>query len=117
MKAGQITEATINDNVGRILRVILLSGIMDNPHTALGEVDTPEQQKVAREGATEGIVLLKNQGALLPLDPSKIHSIAVIGPNAAGRAHRRRRQFAGAAQVCDLAARWNHEARRRCEFK
>ncbi len=82
VKAGKITEATINDNVGRILRVILLSGIMDNPHAASGEVDTPAQQQVVREGETEGIVLLKNQNNLLPLDPSKIHSIAVIGPNA-----------------------------------
>jgi beta-glucosidase len=81
VKAGHISEATIDDNVSRILRVIILSGIMDHPHTAGGEVDTPEQQKIAREGATEGIVLLKNQGSLLPLDPSKTHSIAVIGPN------------------------------------
>ncbi len=83
VKAGHISEATLDDNVGRILRVILLSGIMDSPHTALGEVDTPEQQKLARAGETEGIVLLKNQNSLLPLDPAKIHSIAVIGPNAA----------------------------------
>ena len=82
VKAGHITEATIDDNVSRILRVIMLSGIMDHPHTARGEVDTPEQQKIARDGATEGIVLLKNQNSLLPLDPAKIHSIAVIGPNA-----------------------------------
>jgi beta-glucosidase len=82
VKAGKITEATIDDNVSRILRVILLAGIMDFPHTALGEVDTPEQQKTARDGETEGIVLLKNQNSLLPLDPAKIHSIAVIGPNA-----------------------------------
>jgi beta-glucosidase len=38
---------------------------------------------VALEGATEGIVLLKNEGSLLPLNPATIHSIAVIGPNAA----------------------------------
>jgi beta-glucosidase len=82
VKAGHITEATIDDNVSRILRVILLSGLMEHPHTQTGEVDTPEQQKVALEGATEGIVLLKNQNSLLPLDPAKIHSIAVIGPNA-----------------------------------
>lgn len=83
VKAGRITEATLDDNVGRILRVIFLSGIFDHPHTSGGEVDTLEQQTVARQGATEGIVLLKNDGGLLPLDPSKIHSIAVIGPNAA----------------------------------
>ena len=82
VKTGHISEATIDDNVSRILRVILLSGIMENPHTVLGEVDTPEQQKVARDGETEGIVLLKNQGSLLPLEETKIHSIAVIGPNA-----------------------------------
>ena len=34
VKAGHITEATIDDNVGRILRVIFLSGIFDHPHTA-----------------------------------------------------------------------------------
>ena len=83
VKAGEITEATLNDNVSRILRVIFLSGIFDRPHVGGGEVDTPAERAVAREGATEGIVLLKNVGALLPLDATKIHSIAVIGPNAA----------------------------------
>jgi beta-glucosidase len=83
IKAGHISEATLDDNVSRILRVIFLSGIFDHPHTGGGEVDTPEQRAVALKGATEGIVLLKNAGALLPLDPAKVKSIAVIGPNAA----------------------------------
>jgi beta-glucosidase len=83
LKAGNISEAKLNDNVGRILRVIFVSGLFDHPHTATGEVDTPAQQAVALQGATEGIVLLKNAGSLLPLDAAKIHSIAVIGPNAA----------------------------------
>jgi beta-glucosidase len=82
IKAGHITEATLNDNVSRILRVIVLSGLMEHQHTPGGEVDTPERQKIALEGATEGIVLLKNQNAPLPLDSAKVHSIAVIGPNA-----------------------------------
>ena len=82
VKAGHISETTLDDNVGRILRVIIESGIMDHPHTASGDVDTPEQQKVARDAETESIVLLKNQGGLLPLDANKIRSIAVIGPNA-----------------------------------
>jgi beta-glucosidase len=83
VKAGHISEATLNDNVGRILRVIFVSGLFDHSHTATGEVDTPAQKAVALQGATEGIVLLKNAGALLPLDAAKVHSIAVIGPNAA----------------------------------
>jgi beta-glucosidase len=82
IQAGNITQATIDDNVSRILRVIFESGMFDHPHIAGGEVDTPEQKAVALQGATEGIVLLKNEGALLPLDAAKIHSIAVIGPNA-----------------------------------
>ncbi len=82
VKAGHITESALDDNVGRILRVIFLSGLFEFPHTALGDVDTTDQQAVAREAATEGIVLLKNTGTLLPLDPAKVKTIAVIGPNA-----------------------------------
>lgn len=83
VKAGNITEAAIDDNVRRILRIIFLSGIYDHPHNGGGEVDTPAQRAMALKGATEGIVLLKNENALLPLDTRTIHSIAVIGPNAA----------------------------------
>lgn len=83
VKAGQISEATLNENVSHILRVIFLSGIFDHPHAAGGPVDTPAQRALARQAATEGIVLLKNDGDLLPLHLSKMHSIAVIGPDAA----------------------------------
>ena len=83
IKAGTITEPTLNSNVTRILRVIFESGIFDHPHLGGGEVDTPAQQAIARQGATEGIVLLKNTANLLPLDAHKLHSIAIIGPNAA----------------------------------
>lgn len=83
VKAGHITEATLDENVSRILRVIFESGLFDHPHPGGGEVDTVEQKAVALEGATESIVLLKNEGGLLPLDPARTHSIAVIGPNAA----------------------------------
>ncbi len=83
ISAGKISTATIDDNVSRMLRVIFISGQFDKPHTATGVIDTPEQRAVARKAATESIVLLKNAGDLLPLDPSKVHSIVVIGPNAA----------------------------------
>jgi len=83
ISAGKISTATIDENVGRILRVIFISGQFDKPHAATGEVDTPEQRALARKAATESIVLLKNAGNILPLDPAKIHSVVVIGPNAA----------------------------------
>jgi beta-glucosidase len=82
VKAGHITEAQIDDNVSRMLRIIIGSGLFDHPHAGGGEVDTPAQRAIALQGATEGIVLLKNDANLLPLDLTKIHSIAVIGPNA-----------------------------------
>jgi beta-glucosidase len=83
ISAGKISTATIDDNVGRVLRVIFISGQFDKPHIATGEIDTPEQRALARKAATESIVLLKNAGNLLPLDAAKIHSVVVIGPNAA----------------------------------
>jgi beta-glucosidase len=84
ISAGKISAATIDDNVGRILRVIFVSGQFDKPHSdSVGDIDTPEQRAVARKAATESIVLLKNAGDLLPLDAAKIHSLVVIGPNAA----------------------------------
>jgi len=89
MQAGHISESTLDDNVGRILRVIFVSGLFDHPRPVIADpatvedrIDTPEQKAVALQGATEGIVLLKNTANLLPLDPAKIHSMAVIGPNA-----------------------------------
>jgi len=82
IKAGHITQATLDSNVSHLLRVIFASGLFDHPIKTLGEVDTPEQKAVALQGATEAIVLLKNAGSLLPLDATKIHTIAVIGPNA-----------------------------------
>ena len=83
VKSGKISTATIDDNVGHILRVIFVSGQFDKPHTATGEIDTAEQRALARKASDESIVLLKNNGDILPLDPSKIHSLVVIGPNAA----------------------------------
>jgi beta-glucosidase len=83
VSAGKISTATIDDNVGRILRVMFITGLFDKPHTASGEVDTPEQRAIARKASDESIVLLKNTGDSLPLDPAKVHSLVVIGPNAA----------------------------------
>ncbi len=80
--AGQISTAAVDDNVSRMLRIMFTAGLFDKPHAGGGPVDTPEQRMVARTAAAESIVLLKNAGDLLPIAKS-IHSIAVIGPNAA----------------------------------
>jgi beta-glucosidase len=77
---GEVQQATIDSNVRDILRVMFKAGLFDRPHVAGGEVDTAEQRAVARRAATESIVLLRNEGGVLPLDPAKVKSLAVIGP-------------------------------------
>ena len=79
----RVRQEYVDDAARRILRVMFAAGLFDKPHTGGGEVDTPAQRAVARQAATESVVLLRNTGALLPLDTSKLRSIAVIGPNAA----------------------------------
>jgi beta-glucosidase len=81
--AGKISVATLDDNVGSILRVMFISGVFDRAPAAPAEIDTAAQRAVARHAADESLVLLKNTGGLLPIDAAKVKSIAVIGPNAA----------------------------------
>lgn len=83
LAAGQITQAEIDESVKRILRTIIRVGLLDGPMKPdADEVNSPAHQKLALEAATRAVVLLKNDGGILPLDPTKIPSIAVIGPAA-----------------------------------
>ena len=80
---GRTTPEQINQNVTRIVRTIVRSGVLNGPRTpnpAL--VNSPASRQVALQAAQEGIVLLKNERAMLPLNASKIRSIALIGPAA-----------------------------------
>ena len=73
---GLTTPLQIDQNVTRIVRTVLRSGVMDGPNTpnpAL--VNSPASREVALRVAQEGIVLLKNERQLLPLDASKIRSL------------------------------------------
>jgi beta-glucosidase len=81
--AGELKQGAVDDNVRRILRVMFTAGLLDEPHVGGGEVDTPEQRALARRAATESMVLLKNEGGLLPLVAGKTRSLAIIGPSAA----------------------------------
>jgi beta-glucosidase len=81
--AGEVEQATVDESVRRILRVMFRAGLFDEQRPGGGEIDTPAQRAVARRAATEGMVLLKNEGQTLPLDAAETSSIAVIGPSAA----------------------------------
>ena len=83
IKAGKVTVATVDDKVRRMLRVMFRFGFFDRPQLDSSlPLYNPESRLIALRAAREGLVLLKNQDNLLPLDRQKVSSIAVIGPNA-----------------------------------
>ena len=83
IKAGKVTEATIDEKVRRILRTAIRFGWLDRDQTDLSvPIFNQEGRQVALEAARSAMVLLKNEGNLLPLKKRGIKSIAVIGPDA-----------------------------------
>jgi beta-glucosidase len=83
IRAGKVSEATIDDKVRRILRTAIQFGWLDRDQTDSSiPRPNPEGKVVTLEAARAGMVLLKNDGNVLPLEKGKIHSIAVIGPDA-----------------------------------
>ncbi len=79
----QVPESVVDESARQILRMIVRSGIMDDPSAnPPGSVNTPEHAAVARELSEESITLLKNENHVLPLDATRLKTVAVIGPNA-----------------------------------
>jgi len=82
---GSVDMALIDRSVARVLRMKFEMGLFDSPYvnseTAPSVFDTPEQRQLARRIAQKSIVLLKNDGDILPLSRS-LKKIAVIGPSA-----------------------------------
>ncbi len=83
IQAGTVTEATIDDKVRRVLRTALRFGWLERDAVDLS-IPRYNMQGVEAtlQAAREGIVLLKNEGPLLPLDGSQVKSILLVGPNA-----------------------------------
>ena len=77
----EVPEARLNDMVHRILRSMFACGVIDNPPVR-SVVDPFQGLADARHIAEESIVLLKNDGSLLPLDAARVKSIALIGSHA-----------------------------------
>jgi beta-glucosidase len=83
VKAGTVSEATIDDKVRRILRTAIQFGWLDRDQTDLSlSLLNIAGNQTALDAARSGMVLLKNDGNLLPLEKGSIKSIAVIGPDA-----------------------------------
>ncbi len=81
VESGQVPVSQIDDHARRILRSEFASGIVDYP-TKKSVVDVESGLDIARTIEEQSIVLLKNDKSVLPLDHSKLRSIAIIGFNA-----------------------------------
>jgi beta-glucosidase len=78
VESGKVPMAELDDHVRRILRSMIASGVVDDPPQK-SVVDVMGGLEIAQKIEEQSIVLLKNEGAQLPLDASKVASIAVIG--------------------------------------
>ncbi|WP_441602792.1 MULTISPECIES: beta-glucosidase [unclassified Dyella] len=78
---GEVKQSRIDDMVQRILRSMFAVGVFQYP-AGKAPIDAQANLKVARETLESGAVLLRNENSLLPLDLTKLQSIAVIGAHA-----------------------------------
>ncbi len=83
VQSGRVPIAVVDDKLVRRFRTMMELGVFDHPPT-LHPIPVKEDGRLAREIAEQGMVLLKNKGRLLPLNASRLRSIAVIGAYAAG---------------------------------
>ena len=91
VEKGMVDESRLDEALVNLFTARMKLGVFDkkeeNPYDAIpySVVDSAPMQRLNREAAARSIVLLKNEGNLLPLDREKIHTIGVIGPNANSR--------------------------------
>ncbi|MGQ9629477.1 MAG: glycoside hydrolase family 3 N-terminal domain-containing protein [bacterium] len=85
VREGELAEEFVDRAVRRILRLKFLLGLFENPYVdpdrAERVCNAPEHRALALEVARQAIVLLKNEGGLLPLS-KEVKTILVAGPNA-----------------------------------
>ena len=83
IREGNIPESRINDAVSKVLAVKFELGLFENRYVRTDlPYATPEAHQLALKAARESIILLKNEGDMLPLDKSKLKRVLVTGPNA-----------------------------------
>lgn len=79
--AGKVPPSEIDDHVRRILYAEFLSGVVDDPPQK-SVVDVEKGLEVAQRLEEKSIVLLKNSQAVLPINPSQVQTVAIIGGHA-----------------------------------
>ncbi len=92
VEAGLVPESRLDEALVNLFTTRMKLGVFDekgdNPYDSIpySVVDSASMQALNREVAAKCIVLLKNEGNLLPLDKKKLKTVGVIGPNANSRA-------------------------------
>lgn len=84
VKEGKVKESVIDDAVRNILRIKYRLGLFDNPYVDEKKADVlyaPSHLEAAKQAAVESAILLKNEGEVLPLQPS-VKTVAIVGPMA-----------------------------------
>ncbi|MES2121060.1 MAG: glycoside hydrolase family 3 N-terminal domain-containing protein [Pseudomonadota bacterium] len=90
VRSGEVPQATLDESVRRVLALKAMLGLFENPFRRIDEKREtsrsmlPATRALAREAGRKSIVLLKNEGDLLPL-PRSGKRIAIIGPFASGQ--------------------------------
>ncbi len=79
LQEGKVSMATLDEKVRRVLRLMMRTTLTTRPR---GSMCSDEHYQTARQVAAEGIVLLKNDKNLLPINPAKHRRILVVGENA-----------------------------------
>jgi beta-glucosidase len=87
VRTGAVPMAVLDQRVKEVLKVKFWLGLFDQPYVAAPAqadvvVHDAGSKALALQAAHEGIVMLKNAGSVLPLDAQKLHTVAIIGPNA-----------------------------------
>jgi beta-glucosidase len=88
VRSGLVSEAVVNQALTRVLRVAFRLGAFDPPEivpfSRIGPevIESQPHRDLALKTALESMVLLRNNNNFLPLDKSKLHTVAVIGPQA-----------------------------------
>ncbi len=80
LRQGKASVKQLDDKARRVLRLIFRTAM--NTRKPFGSLNSPEHLAAARRIAGEGMVLLKNDGGVLPIDLAKAKTIAVMGENA-----------------------------------
>lgn len=92
VEEGRVPESRLDEALANLFTTRMKLGVFDgmeaNPFNSIpfSVVDSAPMQALNREAAARCMVLLKNEGGILPLDKKKLKTVGVIGPNADSRA-------------------------------